>query len=211
MSTYVVFDLEMCNVPKGNAREQFKSGKELIQIGAVAMNESFEIIDSFSTYVKPEFGRIDSFIRRLTGITSKNVANAPTSEVALRSFYDWLPNDTVLVTWSGHDVMQIRRELKFKSIDICGFYDYLDESIDCQVVFSKKMLTKSAYKLSEALLISNIDYNESLHDALIDAKNTALLFAKTQKEKKLILSPYYIKGEDYLKRCCDSFSSFSYV
>lgn len=211
MSTYVVFDLEMCNVPKGKAREQFPFGKELIQIGAVAMNDSFKIIDSFCTYVKPEFGGIDSYIRHLTGITRGNVANAPTSEMALKAFYDWLPNDAVLVTWSENDVMQIKKEIELKSIDIPEIYNYLDESIDCQNVFSKKMSTESLFKLSEALSISNIDYDEGFHNALTDAKNTALLFAKTQQEEVLILSPYYIRREDYLRSRCDSFASFYYL
>lgn len=35
MSKYVVYDLEMCKVPKGEKREEFGSRQELIQIGAV--------------------------------------------------------------------------------------------------------------------------------------------------------------------------------
>ena len=36
------------------------------------------------------------------------------------------------------------------------------------------------YKLSEALSIADISYDDGAHDALVDAKNTARLFAKTQ-------------------------------
>ena len=35
MGKYVVYDLEMCKVPKGEKREEFGSHQELIQIGAV--------------------------------------------------------------------------------------------------------------------------------------------------------------------------------
>ena len=35
MGKYVVYDLEMCKVSKGEKREEFGSHQELIQIGAV--------------------------------------------------------------------------------------------------------------------------------------------------------------------------------
>ena len=43
MSSYVVVDLEMCRVPKGMIREMFGSGNELIQIGAVLLDDSLEM------------------------------------------------------------------------------------------------------------------------------------------------------------------------
>ena len=51
------------------------------------------------------------------------------------------------------------------------------------------------YRLSEALIIADIDYDENIHDALVDAKNTALLFAKMQREPKLTLNAY-LKTEE---------------
>ena len=39
------------------------------------------------------------------------------------------------------------------------------------------------YNLEEALNLSDIDYDIHLHDGLIDASNTALLFKKIKTEK----------------------------
>ena len=69
MSKYVVYDLEMCRVPKGEKREEFGSRQELIQIGAVLLDEKFEVVDLFMTYVEPKFGEVDDFIEKITGIT----------------------------------------------------------------------------------------------------------------------------------------------
>jgi hypothetical protein len=55
-----------------------------------------------------------------------------------------------------------------------------------------KMNTEKKYRLSEALSIADIDYDENIHDALVDSRNTALLFAKTQLEDVLVLSPYLV-------------------
>ena len=47
MSRYVVYDLEMCKVPKGDKRKEFGSHMELIQIGAVLLDENYEVVDVF--------------------------------------------------------------------------------------------------------------------------------------------------------------------
>ena len=48
------------------------------------------------------------------------------------------------------------------------------------------------YNLEEALNLSDIDYDIHLHDGLIDASNTALLFKKIKTEKSFKLNDYYL-------------------
>ena len=191
MSKYVIVDLEMCNVPKGIKREAYNWRNELIQIGAVVVDESLNITDEFMTLVSPEFGVIDNFIEKLTGISKKAVQGAPKVKEALELFINWLPSDAVLVSWSENDESQIRKEIEAKNIFIEGLDDYLDTWVDCQKTFGEKMNAQKNYKLSEALIIADIDYDEGEHDALVDAKNTAQLFVKMEREPVLVLNPYY--------------------
>ena len=108
---YAVIDLEMCMVPKGFRKYGYKYRQETIQIGAVLLDENYEVIDEFNTYVKPEYGWIDDFIEKLTGISQHNVADAPSFEEALEAFLDWLPADDVrCVSWSDSDPKQIIHE-----------------------------------------------------------------------------------------------------
>lgn len=191
MSKYVIVDLEMCNVPKGIKREAYNWRNELIQIGAVVVDESLNITDEFMTLVSPEFGVIDNFIEKLTGISRKAVQGAPKVKEALELFVNWLPSYAVLVSWSENDESQIRKEIEAKNIFIEGLDDYLDTWVDCQKTFGEKMNAQKNYKLSEALIIADIDYDEGEHDALVDAKNTAQLFVKMEREPVLVLNPYY--------------------
>lgn len=191
MSKYVIVDLEMCNVPKGIEREAYNWRNELIQIGAVVVDESLNITDEFMTLVSPEFGVIDNFIEKLTGISRKAVQGAPKVKEALELFVNWLPSDAVLVSWSENDESQIRKEIEAKNIFIEGLDDYLDTWVDCQKTFGEKMNAQKNYKLSGALIIADIDYDEGEHDALVDAKNTAQLFVKMEREPVLVLNPYY--------------------
>ena len=191
MSKYVIVDLEMCNVPLGFKREVFNWKNELIQIGAVLVDENLEIIEEFMTLVAPEFGTIDAFIEKLTGISRKDVQDAPRIKEALKLFIDWIPDDAVLVSWSENDEIQIRNEVEAKGICVEGLDIYLDSWIDCQKTFGEKMSADKDYRLSEALIIADIDYDEGAHDALVDARNTARLFIKMEKEQVLELNPYH--------------------
>ncbi len=68
MGKHVVIDLEMCRVAKEMKRE-YRAKHEIIQIGAVLLDEDMVVTDRISILVKPEFGWIDPFIEKLTGIS----------------------------------------------------------------------------------------------------------------------------------------------
>ena len=196
MSKYVIVDLEMCKVPKGK-REQFSSAREIIEIGAVQLDDTYEIADSFKTYVSPEYGEVDQYIQNLTGITKEDIIDAPSTKDALEMFVNWLPEDGILVSWSDNDERQIRKELEFKQLDVHRLEKYLDNWEDCQKTFGEKMNSPKTYRLSEALIIADIDYDENIHDGLVDAENTAMLFAKMKREPKLkLISCYMTEDED---------------
>ena len=196
MSKYVVYDLEMCRVPRGEKRDEFGSRQELIQIGAVLLDEEYEIIDSFCTFVHPRYGELDDFIVKLTGITNADLVDAPSTEDALDSFLAWMPEDTVMVSWSESDIYQLYHEIDGKGIDSPRLEDLLEESVDCQYEFEEKLNSRRTYGLAEALSITGIDCDERVHDALSDARNTALLFKKIMTEPVLKMSKYYLSEDD---------------
>lgn len=196
MSKYVIVDLEMCRVPKGLKREEFRGANEIVEIGAVLLDNTYEITDKFKTYVSPEYGEVDRYIQELTGITKTDTVDAPTIKEALELFAEWLPEDAILVSWSDNDEKQIRKEIELKNLEIPKIQNYLINWKDCQKTFSEKMNTSKKYRLSEALIIADIDYNENIHDGLVDAENTAMLFAKMKREPKLKLISCYLAEED---------------
>ena len=195
MSKYVIFDLEMCKVGKNKRTDMFPYAKELIQIGAVLMDEAYTIIDWFATYVTPQFGALDLDIIKLTGITREKLKGAPSTAEALARFSEWIPEDAVLVEWSDNDRDQFYNELYGKDIYDDKLEDLLEEIIDCQEAFGEKMNSERQYMLSEALIIADINnYSDGAHDALVDAMNTAMLFRKIKTEKEFKLSPYLVQA-----------------
>ena len=195
MCKYVVVDLEMCKVAKNRRTESFKLGTEIIQVGATLLDEKYEVLDTFNRYVAPAYGQIDTFIHHLTGIGKIDVKNAQDVEKVFQEFMDWLPESEVrAVSWSRTDEKQIRNELAAKQISIKGMDELLDTWIDCQKTFGEKMNSRRSYKLSEALIAADIISEGQEHDGLADAYNTALLFAKMEREEVLQLNPVYAEA-----------------
>ena len=189
---YVVVDLEMCKVPR-NKKRLYRYKNEIIQIGAVLLDDNYEIVDQFDEYVMPEYGEIDPFISDLTGISKEDVVNADTIEAVLDSFINCLPDEDVTgVSWSESDEIQLRREIEAKDLDVSDrLMNMLDSWIDCQPQFSQKMNMKRIYSLKEALIATDICTEGKEHNGLVDAYNTALLYAKMQREEELVLNKYY--------------------
>lgn len=191
MCKYAVIDLEMCKVPKQMKTKKFHWGLETIQIGAVLLDETLTVVDQFMTYVSPEVGYIDSYIQNLTGIGKQDVKGAPLMADAMKMFMDWLPVDAKVVSWSENDKVQFCHEMEGKDIEIAGMERVMDEWMDCQLTFGEKMNSNRKYRLSEALVAADIPYEDGAHDGLVDAYNTALLFAKMEREPELTLNRYY--------------------
>lgn len=192
MCKYVVIDLEMCDVPKYRMTENYRWTRETIQIGAVLLNEEFQIVDEFNTYVKPEYGFINPYIQGLTGIGRRDITAAPTMKIALEKFAEWLPvGEIKLIQWSNSDKAQIDYELESKMIINERITALRDTWIDCQKIFGEKMNSERQYKLSDALFIADIDSRGEEHNALSDAINTALLYGKLCTCDELELNPYY--------------------
>ena len=62
------------------------------------MDDHFEVVDTYQSYVKPEFGTMDAVIIDLTGITDDKVKDAPGFAEAMDDFTEWIGpgGDTVL-------------------------------------------------------------------------------------------------------------------
>ena len=198
MIYYVVVDLEMCKV-NSVYLDVYNHKQEIIQIGAALMDEKLEIVKTFNEYVKPKYGDLDRFIKNLTGINPENLAGAEEIETVFHHFLEWLPEGEVIaISWSMTDRNQFIKEFEAKKIPVGErFQDILDGWVDCQPQFAQKMnMGSRQYSLEEALIATDIITEGRAHDGLADAYNTALLYAKMQREEKLVLNPYYKRAHE---------------
>jgi len=189
MANYIVLDLEMCQVPKCCKTKEYHYKNEIIQIGAVKLNDNFEEISRFSTCVKPEYGYVDCFIEKLTGISQEQVSEAPVLKDAMAEFLNWIGSEeAICVSWSTSDSGQFKREMKAKGIGSDKMDSMLETWMDCQDMFDKSVNSNRAWSLEQAIFATGIDAEGRMHDGLMDAVNTASLFRliNTQPDFKLV-------------------------
>lgn len=173
---YLVIDLEMCKVPKLYRNRKYRYANEIIQVGAVLLDESFEEVGRINQYVHPEYGVLDEFITDLTGIKNCNIKNAPVLENVLIHMVDWLGNREYKVyAWSGNDHSQLLHEIKSKNIENLKIENFMKKErwVDYQEVFGKRFGFNREVALEEALQACDIEMEGRLHNGLDDAINTA--------------------------------------
>ena len=138
---YLVIDLEMCKVPKHYRSKKYKYANEIIQVGAVLLDEAYETIGRINQYVHPEYGVIDHFISNLTGIQNNQVKQAPCLKDVLKHMIDWLGDrDYKVYAWSDSDYSQLQHEIKAKEIADSKIERFMDSDrwIDYQAVFGER-------------------------------------------------------------------------
>ena len=108
-------DFEMNQIDNSHPDELKICKNEIIEIGAVKLDDTYKEIDSFKTYVKPGITPVTSRITNLTGITNEMVDDAPDFAIAMDRFIAWGLSADVIYAWSENDLRQFNRERKLKS------------------------------------------------------------------------------------------------
>ncbi len=194
---YIILDLEM-NPVDGKYKEIRKKCKlEIIEIGAVMLDENMVEINSYKTYVKPRYStEIFKKYENLTGITTNMVVGAPGFERAFQDFCKWCEKsgeEYRIYTWSENDYAQVRREMKIKNYIMTEKeQEMMKEWYDFQKEFMKKLGLHRAVGLEKALEYAGIEFKGRQHDALFDARNTAELFALAQNEEEFTEKLKYV-------------------
>ena len=112
---HIFLDYEMNEINKEYREQRLICKREIIEIGAVKLDETGKEIDSFTQYVKPQFGQITDYYANLTGITNEKVAEEPCFLEAMKRFYDWIGDEEYTIySWSDSDSIQISKEAVLK-------------------------------------------------------------------------------------------------
>lgn len=186
---HIVVDLEMNNVAKRFHIEKSICGMEVIEIGAVVLDDDYSEIGSFKTLVKPQYNDvIHSTVARITGITTEMVANAPAFKEALNMFFSWchsINDDIRFYQWSENDLGQIMNEIILKEIQLNpSDYALLEDWRDFQKEYENKLHLNRSVSLKNAIMYAGLEFEGQEHDALWDARNTATLL-KILRDPKL--------------------------
>lgn len=181
---HVVVDLEMNPVSREFREVRRKLNEEVIEIGAVRLDENFQQEAEFQCYVKPEYGPIKKHITSLTGITQAMVADKKTYAACFQDFVDWVgEEETKIYSWSMSDIKQLRSECRYKLPDFdIGWLNA--RWVDLQQEFDDRLGLHNSLALKHALGAMNHKFEGTQHTALADAINTSAILTLMQDDAK---------------------------
>lgn len=174
---YIALDMEW-NQPVSRQKMikcPIKFAGEIIQIGAVKINEQMEVIDTFNTYVKPVFyPKMNRSVEQLTSITDEELAIGMKFPDAIEEFHEWCGEESILLTWGPSDIYTLEDNLIMHNMS----YDWIPEYYDAQMIFDDQIMEENrCFSLDYAVYYLGIQGNQG-HDALNDAMDTASVIQK---------------------------------
>ena len=163
-NAYVVLDLEW--------NQGWRRGvqcSELLQIGAVGLDEHFQVTGVFNSYLRPvHLRRLNNKILRLTGADAAEVKAADDFTTVWPRFSEWC-GDALLLAWGPSDELMLRRNL--------ALYGLSDQTLrpfyNVQLAYIAAAGLTQEPSLASAVEALGLEDSLAYHDAANDARYTA--------------------------------------
>ena len=178
MGNYIVFDLEW-NQGEAPATVGDKTlNFEIVEIGAVKLNEKKEKIGEFSRLIKPQAHK---HMHMITGkqihLSMKDLENEELFQDVSAKFLEWCGENPMFCSWGPLDLTEFQRNLDFFGLPLLS--DRPVAFYDVQKLYSLCFDDgKSRKALSTAVEELKIDSDIPFHRALADAEYTAEIFKR---------------------------------
>jgi len=161
----------------------------IIQLGAIYLNDEFEEIDSFSTYIKPLDSHRNQKAMSVNEISEDILAHSPSLTEALELFENFvfqkLKNNKIrLAAWGAYfDIPFLRMQYK----KIHREWPFGHKSIDLKSIaiweLSKRNIPLFG-GVEKALKYLNLEFEGRQHDALADINNSVRVLKKIIAQEK---------------------------
>lgn len=180
----IILDLEFNPVRDPAIREFARH--EIIEIGAVKLNDSLETVSQFSQYIRPQYNDLEENIAKLTGITPETLRDAPDFDTGMTNFMNWIGSEPFsLYSWSGSDRAVMQHEIDLKYPDDTRYDIFFVHWIDLQKIYQREMGFSKSMGLTNALGTFRINFKGTEHGALADAINTAEVMRYISSREKM--------------------------
>ena len=169
----IIFDLEATCWDKGTPGMT----QEIIEIGALRLNELGQKVGSFHSMVRPMVHPVLSpYCRRLTHIDQEDINRArPFSEVHPR-FEDWLyrSESFFLISWGSVDKELVENDCRMHRLND----EWLDFHVNLKQVYRDLFRLPRQIGLVAALRREGLEFEGEAHRAMSDAENLTRLYLK---------------------------------
>jgi DNA polymerase-3 subunit epsilon len=165
---FVVVDLETTGLSPKKSR--------VIEVGAVIINDSGDILATFQSLCSPDPAniRVSSQITKITGITSLMLQNQPSTATIMEKFYDFIGKRPLIAHNAAFDS-------KFLSMEMGKINKTVWNPFLCTLLLSRRLLKADKFNLTYLKDFINFQSEPGRvhkdHRALDDALVTVKLFS----------------------------------
>jgi 3'-5' exoribonuclease 1 len=174
---FVVVDLEATCYSNDDTTRPVDFRNEIIEIGAVKLDENGNEIDRFEKFARPLIHPVISkFCNELTTITQEDIDYADELGDVLVQFFEWCDNST-LVSWGHYDKSQLSKDLISNGLEY--LLPELNDHYSLKHLHGQwNKLRKGGIGLSGALKFEKLTFQGQPHRGIDDAINIANIFRK---------------------------------
>lgn len=169
---YIVLDLEWNQSAKGKEYSISSMPFEIIQVGAVKLNDKFQVIGEFDRLVRPQvYKKLHSICSEVTEITEEMLLSGDHFVDVAEDFLSWCGNDYIFCTWGDCDLLELQRNMNHYGMDNTfpmPFFFYDVQKL-YSIYFSKG---KHRLSLQAAVQELNLEEKDKYHTAIFDARYT---------------------------------------
>ncbi len=167
----IILDLE-ATCWKGRSMQK---QNEIIEIGAVKINDKGEILDEFCEFIKPKLNpKLSDFCIELTTITQEEIDTADTYDTVIERFKNWidLNESYVLCSWGFYDKKQFQKDDALYNLDS----NWLEHHISLKHQYAAIKNLKKPIGMGGALKMEKLTLDGTHHRGIDDARNIAKIF-----------------------------------
>lgn len=182
---FVILDLEWNGAYSKRAKKYIN---EIIEFGAVKIDENMNIVDRFSMLIKPQIGkRISTRVKELTHISNEELKHSKNTFLHVSKMFKRFSKDCIILTWGTTDISTLIENydyyLKSKRLDF--LQKYINLQSYCEHCLNRVDPSKQM-GLSAAAELLNIEYgDDKLHRALDDSILSYKCFKALYDEEKI--------------------------
>ncbi len=170
---YIVFDLEWNQAADLKTRRENSLLFEIIEIGAVKLNEKNELIGHFHELIKPQvFHAMNQVTGELIHLKMEQLENCRSFPEVADDFLAWCGSDYIFCTWGNLDLTELQKNMDY--YDMTPVSEKTIWFYDVQKLFSIAYEDRTIRRtLQYAVEYLDIEKNVAFHRAYADAYYTA--------------------------------------
>ena len=209
---YIILDLEWNQSARGKNYENKKLPFEIIQIGAVKLNEAGDVQDVFNCVVRPSvYKKLHSAVKEVVALTDQELKEGVSFQEAFLRLMQFCEDEYIFCTWGSQDLWQLQQNMQFYHIENAfpKAMRYYDVQKLFSIVFEDGKLRRT---VEHAVDVLGFEKNLMFHSAINDARYVAKIFKYLMENKEAmerVSVDYYKPPLTKKEEVCLRFKTYS--